>query len=120
MYFYTKKYNQALQELLKVESIDVFYDLDYRGVLLKCYYELEETEALFSLADAFRKFVKQQKISDGQKKSYLHFIRCVQRLYKVKIHPKPSKAAKEKVKQFVLEIQPLNNRKWLFEKVGEL
>ncbi|MGB1242891.1 MAG: hypothetical protein ACPG49_10240 [Chitinophagales bacterium] len=120
LFFYTKEYYKALQQLLKVESIDVFYDLDYRGVLLKCYYELEETEVLFSLLDSFKKFVKQQKISDKQKKSYLHFIRCTQRLYKIKIHPNRTEASKKKIKQFILDIQPLNNQKWLLKKVEEL
>ena len=47
MYFYCQDYDNALQMLLKVENIDVFYNLDSRGLLLKCYYELEETDAFF-------------------------------------------------------------------------
>lgn len=122
LFFYTKKYSDVIQGLSEVESIDVYYDLDYRSLLLKCYYELQETEALLSLVDAFKRFTKQQKISDAEKKSYLHFIRCTERLYKTKIHPRKTKASKEKVKvkQFLENVQFIHNQKWLLEKMKEL
>jgi len=117
-YFYQQDYGHALQMLLKVENIDVFYNLDCRGLLLKCYYELQETDALFSLSDAFRKFVQQQKIAPVQKKAYLNFSSQTVKLYKVKLHP--NKSLDAATKQKLLELEPINNQKWLLEKAEEL
>ncbi len=117
-YFHHQDYSKALQMLLQVENIDVFYHLDSRGVLLKCYYELQETEPFFSLADAFRKFVKLQKIAPVQKKAYLNFIRQTVKLYKIKLHP--NKSPDTVFRQKLLEVQPIQNQKWLLEKVEEL
>ncbi len=117
-YFHHEKYGKALPMLLQVGNIHVFYNLDCRGVLLKCYYELQETEPLFSLADAFRKFVQLQKIAPNQKKAYLNFIRQTVKLYKIKLHPNKSPDAA--FRQKLQEVQPLNNQKWLLEKVEEL
>jgi len=117
-YFHHQDYSKALQMLLQVENIDVFYNLDCRGVLLKCYYELQETEPFFSLADAFRKLVKLQKIAPVQKKGYLNFIRQTVKLYKIKLHP--NKSPNADFRQKMLEIQPINNQKWLLEKMEEL
>ncbi len=117
-HFYHKEYDKALPLFLQVGNIDVFYNLDCRGLLLKCYYELEETDALFSLADAFRKFVKQQKIASSQKKSYLNFISQTMKLYKIKLDPNKSMDAA--IKQSLLETQPINNQQWLLEKAEEI
>ncbi len=120
LYFYTQRYNEALQVLLNVESIDVFYDLDYRSLLLKCYYELKETEPLLSLSEAFKKYVKQRKIADNQKKTYLNFIKYAIKLYKIKIQPRSSKAKITRIEQSIIENKAINNQRWLLEKVKEL
>ena len=71
----------------------------------------------FSLADAFRKFVKQQKIATAHKKAYLNFISQTVKLYKFKLHP--NKSLDTVTKQKLIDIQPINNHQWLLKKAEE-
>jgi len=76
LHFSEKKYRAAIKQLQKVDLDDVFYRLDARSILLKSFYELDDSDALFYHATAFRSLLnRNRKISDQQRKLYLNLIK---------------------------------------------
>ena len=76
LHFSEGDYRAAIKQLQKVDLDDVFYRLDARSILLKSYYELDDTDALFYHATAFRSLLnRNRKISDQQRKLYLNLIK---------------------------------------------
>ena len=76
LHFYERNFRAAISQLQKVDLDDVFYRLDARSILLKSYYELDDSDALFYHAAAFRSFLNRNRtISDQQRKLYLNLIK---------------------------------------------
>ena len=76
LHFHAKRYSQTLAQLQLVDLDDVFYRLDARSILLKTYYEMDDLDALFYHASAFRTFLlRNRTISDRQRKVYQNLIR---------------------------------------------
>ncbi|MCB0516897.1 MAG: hypothetical protein R2798_10800 [Chitinophagales bacterium] len=110
-YFSLRKYEKTLQLLQEVEYTDLYYSLDSKSMLLKTYYLLNETNALFSLIDSFRRYIHRNKlISDLQRTNYLNMIRFINRLSI--IHPRDSKK-RAVLKQQIEECKQVADKKWL-------
>ena len=56
--------NSKLQQLQDVEFTDTSYHLGAKIIQLKSYFELEETEAFYSLIKAFRNLGKPKELHD--------------------------------------------------------
>ena len=116
-YFFQKNYDEVLTLLRSVEFTDFYYHLDSKSLLLKTYYELEETEALFSLIEAFKVYIKRNTlIPPYQKTIYSNLIRFVTKLYKWKLNPKNN------LKELITEVE--NTKQiadiiWLRKKIEE-
>lgn len=79
-------YREALRHLQQVEFLDPFYQIGYKMLQLKIYYECDEIEALLSLVTTFRTFVRRQaQLSQQRKQAYLNFIRFSRALFMVKL-----------------------------------
>jgi len=66
---------------VQVEFTDVYYHLDAKSLLLKTYYELNEEDALYSLFDAFKIYLRRNKlISEYQRDVYSNLISFTRRL----------------------------------------
>ena len=61
LHFEQGDYKRALRLLQHVEFIDVFYHLGAKVMLLKSYYELNDFDALNSLCDSFKIYLKRNK-----------------------------------------------------------
>ena len=116
-HFAKQDYDQVIELLQQVEYNDVFYGVDSRAILLKTYYELDETEALYGLLDSFTLFLRRNKlIARDHKSSYLNRIRFVKKLIKIK--PRDKKRL-EKLKQELDSAGPIADVKWLKDKLKE-
>ena len=113
-FFYKKEYQQALQYLCLIERFDVFFELDYRILMLKIYYESAETFAFNALLLSFRKYVDRQTyLTEDNKKSYYNFLKWSKFLFSQKINTaiiEPQKIEEIKESTFLAE------RNWLLEK----
>ena len=75
-HFATGNYKKAIALLQQVEFTDIYYQLDTKAILLKCFYELHDEETLLYHLAAFRIFLTRNKlISDYQKTTYSNLIR---------------------------------------------
>ena len=126
-YYYSKQeYKNALKLLQEIEFTDVFYNIDSKSMLLKIYYELEETESFYSLIDAFKMFLKRNKlISDYQYQANWNLTRLAKKIYRIRATTfstkKDSNKKKiEEVRTKIKESKSVANVNWLNQKLEEL
>jgi hypothetical protein len=116
--FSQKKYKEALRLLLRVEFNDVYYHLDSKSLLLKTYFEMDETESLLSLFDAFKIYLKRNKfISEFQRETYQNFVNVASKLLKVKLG---KIKMTEELRSEILNTSPLADLSWIKIKIDEL
>ena len=112
------RYREALRHLQQVEFIDPFYQIGYKMLQLKIYYECDEIEALLSLATTFRTFVRRQRqLPQRRKQAYLNFTRFTRALFMVKLGRKANLAA---LAEEIEAAEALIEKGWLKGKLGEL
>jgi hypothetical protein len=117
LHFSEGDYRSAIKQLQKVDLDDVFYRLDARSILLKSYYELDDTDALFYHATAFRSLLnRNRKISDQQRKLYLNLIKHTLSLSRWADDPSRIRSIENRIKndRNVAELS------WLENKLNEL
>ncbi len=116
LYFYKKNYAKAIPLLQKVQFDEVNYGLGAKSLLLAMYFEQDEEEALNSLTESFKLFVKRNKnIADWRKKTYLQLIQFAKKMFENSDDIKILKKLKVDIKN-----SQAVNKQWLLEKVDEL
>jgi len=116
-HFSTGNHKKALSLLQQVEFTDLYYQLDMRAILLKCYFETDEMETLFYHLAAFRIFLSRNKlVSDYQRTIYRNMIRYTGAIARTGTNVKKLKQIKEEVEN-VRQVADLN---WLRKKIEEL
>jgi len=114
--FSNGNYHQALRLLQDVEFTDIYYQLDMRSVMLKCYYEMHDEDALNYHLAAFRLFLSRNKvISDYQRTIYRNLIKFTGKLMNAKGFPAKVKALAEAIES-TKQIADLN---WIRKKVEQ-
>ena len=120
LYFEQGHFARALQSLQDVEFSDAFYHMAAKLIQLKSYYELDETEAFFSLIEASRKYIRRNRqLSDYQKQSNTNFLKLVSRLFNFRLRG----VQPPQLEQLARELdsnKPFANKGWLRGKIGEL
>ena len=125
LYYARKQYKKALRQLHDVTFTDQAYHLGAKIIQLKSYFELNETEALHSLLEAFKKYILRNKgLAPYHKQANANFLRLVKKLYKLKSSRKRKtgkyiKAQVKKLNSLLAETQPIANKDWLLEKMEE-
>jgi len=117
-YFYKEDYEKVIELLREVEYQDIFYSLDSKAMLLKTYYELDETDAFESLADSFRVYLRRKKnLSENHRRNYLNLIKFIQKLYRT--YP-GDKERLQKLIQQIHNARHLADKSWVLMKAEEL
>lgn len=117
LHFSEKNYRAAISQLQKVDLDDVFYRLDASSILLKSYYELDDQDALFYHATAFRSMLNRNRtISDQQRRLYLNLIKHTLSLSR----SAGEKAKVKAVRQRILQKPNVADLRWLESKIAEL
>ncbi|HLP52481.1 MAG TPA: hypothetical protein VK154_16450 [Chitinophagales bacterium] len=113
--FHTGQYDKALRNLQKVQLGDLFYGLDARSLMLKCYFELDEKEAFLNAYYSFRVFVQRRKnVSEQHRKNYLNFLRIAKKLMNLRVR---DKGAIVKLQGEIASAKALADKNWLQEKL---
>jgi hypothetical protein len=118
VYFYQSKYRDAIQALRNVNYSDVYYELGCRSLILKTYYEQNEFDLFMANAQSFRQFlIRNENISDYQRKIYLNFLKYSKMLFTVK------NGNTRKFKEIQEQVEASSNiadLTWIKEKIMEL
>lgn len=116
--FYRKNYGKVLDHLNKVSFEDVWYNLNAKTIYLHTYYELNEQDALESLLQSFKMFIKREKsLTDDRKEHYLKLIKFTNAL--IKLYPRDKKKVL-KLKDEIENTKGITSKIWLIEKVNEM
>ncbi len=116
-HFNKGQFTKAQEMLTRVKFEGLIYNLSSRVLLMRIYFELDESEPLFSLAESFRKFVKRNSILASKRRiPYLNFIKFTTKLART---PKSSKARLTRLKESVEEGIESVNKPWILEKIQE-
>jgi hypothetical protein len=116
--YYKKDFSRALRLLHSVEMDDIFYQLGAKSLLLRTYYELNEPEPFFSLADAFTNYLKRNKlISNSQRTVNLNFVKFARKLMQIRFG---SRLTPEGVRNELVNVKSVGNLQWLSEKLEEI
>jgi hypothetical protein len=115
-YFNTGEFAKALRYLQKVQLSDLFYGLDARALMAKCYYELDEREAFLNHYHSFRIFILRRKnVSEQHRKNYSNFLRLAKKL--INLRPRDKKAIAA-IATEIKNAKALADKGWLEEKLG--
>lgn len=118
LFFYRADYAKVLQLLQRVEYEDVFYNLDSKVMLLKIYFESEELEALESLIDSFRTYLRRNRdISSEHRRNYQNLIRFVRQLSRWQ---RGDQVTLAKIAEEIRQTDQLADANWLRAKVAAL
>lgn len=114
-YFSTGEYRSALSLLQQVEFTDLYYQLDMRAILLKCYFEMDDQETFFYHIAAFRIFLSRNKlVSDYQRTIYRNMIRFSTKL----IRANGDKTKATFIQKQIEEVKQIADINWLRNKAA--
>ncbi len=116
--FYKKNFNQVLTHLNNVNYEDVWYNINAKTIYLHAYYELDEFDALESLLQAFKMYIRREKsLSSDRKIHYLNLIKFTSALMKIN---SKEQLKVLKLKEEILATKGVVSKPWLIEKVEAL
>ncbi len=110
---------QAIRKLQTIDFTDVYYALSARHLLLKCWWLLEDWEALDYAVQAFEGFLRRNKlISRETQSAHVHFLRVMKKMVVWRDRQAfESESVQEKRRQtlttLIETLQPLAHRDWL-------
>ncbi len=120
VYYYERKaYEKSLLMLHEVRFTDASYHIGAKIIQIKSYYELDESEALYSLIETFRIYIiRNKKLSDYRKKANLNFLKIVKKTFKLRegafiLNKKTLGERKELLQSEIKNLTPLINKTWL-------
>lgn len=125
LYYAREDYTSALQLLHDVEFTDAFYHLSAKIIQLKSYYDLQETEPFFSLAEATRIYItRNRQLSEYQKRSNANFLKLATRLLQLRLRSSGmTQKEREQQTQRIhqqLESKNVANKGWIQEALSAL
>lgn len=119
LHYSAGKHDKALQALHNIEFTDGSYYMGAKIIQLKSYYELEESEPLYSLVEAFKTYLRRtDQVSDYQKQAMQHFLKIVLQLQKLRddegyVSKSRWQERLTGIKKNVEELRPLANKDWI-------
>lgn len=127
VYHYERKaYKESLLMLHEVRFTDASYHIGAKIIQIKSYYELDESDAFYSLIETFRIYIiRNRKLSDYRKKANLNFLKLVQKTFKLKekafiLNKKVLKESKTAIENEINIITPLINKAWLNQAINNI
>ncbi len=116
-YCETGHYDQAMPLLQKMDFDDVLHNLVAKTMLVRMYYETGAHNALDSLLDSLHTYLRRKRqIGEQQQTAYLNTIRFVRKLIML---PPGKMAARQQLRQEILETELLAEKDWLMQRVLE-
>jgi len=110
-------YDQVMEILRTMTFDETMLELASRRMLLKIYFELDETDALYSFFDSFKNYIYRHKEVGYGKDNYLNLIKYAKKL--LNTNPRDKKAI-AKLTEEITQTQAIAEKAWLLERVKGL
>ncbi len=116
--YYQNDFETAIRHFIKVNKVNLTYDVDCKVMLIKSHYEMdieydERTMTIFRSAEQF--FAKHQQLKSIRKQAYKNFIRLLINIYKVRF--RVGKGTIASVHKKMEQMNYISDKKWLLEKL---
>lgn len=123
--FRKKEFDKALEYFSKTNFKLYLMKVMVKSYSVRIYYEKNMFEQAISAVDAFRHYLKTEKlIAEDQKTAQFEFLRCLTRLAELKLEGVSRKNAHDlavlKKEIMSMSANPLGAKNWLIEKAAEL
>lgn len=116
--YHQKAFDAAQHYLNQVEFSDISYKHGAKVMLLKIYFEKQETEAFFSLAASYKLLLLRDRgLSDDIRMANSNFVRLTGKLFRL---PPNNPAAAAKLHAEITRTQRINGRNWLLEQMKQM
>lgn len=113
LYYHKGVLDKAMEHLYQVAYSDIHYSIGAKAMLLKIYYEKQETEAFWALQASFKVFLQRNKlISKEVKAPYVNFARLLYQMQKY------GSRQKQELTDAIENTPMLADRSWLAQQVG--
>ena len=125
LHYERKQHDLALKLLRDVEFTDTYYALGARSMLMKIYYEIGESDPLAFHFDAFRTYLRRNKVvSAYQKKAHLNFIKFTKQTYLLKMKSDWERKSilrtqAKKILERIKNTEEITNKSWIEQQVLE-
>lgn len=118
LHYHKREFSKALRLMQTVETNDIYYNIGAKILLLKTYYELNESDPFLSLTDAFSNYLKRNKlISDNLRAVTLNFVRLSRKLMQIRMG---GRTTTEDLRKELAGDKGVANLQWLEKKLEEL
>ena len=117
LHYVKKEYKQAMQIIATLDFDDVLNYLYSKTMLTMMYYEEEEFDALESLLDSMRVYLRRKQVMGNHNAIYSNVITYSRKL--IKVNPF-DKSQVEKLRKEVAEANPLPNKPWFLKQIEQL
>jgi len=119
--FYQNDFKTALSHFIRVEKVNLVYDINCRVMLLKSHYELDQEydERTLRTLLLSERFIQGHKdLITKDKKAYKNFVRILINIYNTRHGA--GRMTKEKIKRKLDKLEFVSDKKWLLEKIEAL
>lgn len=119
--FYENDFNRALHHFIRVDNVNLVYNINCKMMILKTHYLLdkeydERAIRIFLMAERYIK--NQKKLGASHKKAYKNFVRILINIYKYKHHA--NKMKKENIITKLEKMDYISDKKWLLQMIENL
>ncbi len=110
-----KAYDEALGLLNQVNVSDLLLNIAAKTIAMKIYYELGAFELLHSHIEAMQTFLRRKKMMAYHKDSYANTIKYLKKVLDL---PLGDKSRRVLLRQEVMDIRAIAERKWLLKQLS--
>jgi hypothetical protein len=108
-----KDYREAMLHLQQIEHADLLMNLGARLILLKIYYELNETDVMEALLNSMKAYLSRKEQLGYHRENYENIVRLFRKLMNLNPYDKKEKEAFRKE----LESTKVTEKEWLLDKI---
>ena len=117
LHYEQREYREAMKLFAHFEYDDILMNLQAKTMLLKMYFELDESLALDSLIDSMSAYIQRKKLMGYHKDIYRNLLLYTRRMLRVN----PGNAAQvARLRAEVEKAEPLMEKKWLLAQIDNL
>lgn len=117
LHFTKREYDKAMQLLAQSDFDDILTNLYGKSMLIIMYYEQDELDALESLLESMRTYMRRKQVMGSYKAIYTNLIKYSRKL--IRINPF-DQAQVAKLRQEVETAKPLPEKEWFLEQLEKL
>lgn len=115
--FERQNYSQARKLLIYFDSNDILISLMGKTMLLKIYYEEDEYDALESLLESMKTYLKRKKVIGYHKDVFQNMLKYTQKLVRINPFDKDKRVT---LREEIEKASPLTDRPWLLEQIDKM